>query len=187
MDVEETHSSVEALSPHTDWPSLEQPARVICIACVRADPLYPEGGANAVFDLRDAELRLRARGLWQRLATTTFPFPVLGGDVAPRTILTELAATHTFGSPRFMLRYYARRILRGFMLSGTEPSQAQSEVLAGFEDAISPIRVDVTLGSGELLFVDNFIALHSRARTSVALADGGELRGRKVFVLYVTR
>lgn len=150
-------SQFESEKLHTDAADWNPPVRLISMVCVRAD--VGGGGRSRVLDIDTLRHEVRSRlgrGALEFLASEPVPWlmaPYRGGGVCWRPVLTESS---------ICWRKYTIESAVGAL--GIELPSAVTAALESLEQVVAdaPGTLEFLMREGDLLFVDNHKALHSR-------------------------
>ena len=155
---------------HTDFVNAECPPDVVCLLCLRPDPRG--GGASIVAKVRGIE------DLLDRADVETLSRPIfhdgqvvnlsgIGRDINPFAVISSVPGD------RYRYRYV------GHLLESAPGPEAQAAISA-LARALMARTVTIPLAAGDLLLVNQHLALHGRAplgsgQESIPVADRRKL------------
>ena len=150
-------SQFESEKLHTDAADWNPPVQLISMVCVRAD--FGGGGRSRVLDIDTLRNEVRSRlgrAALEFLGSEPVPWLMAryrGGGVSWRPVLTELS---------ICWRKYTIESAVGVL--GIELPSAVTAALESLEQVVAhaPGTLEFLMREGDLLFVDNHKALHSR-------------------------
>jgi len=162
--------------PHTDFCNAELPPDTVCLLCLRPDPLG--GGASLVARIADIEGDLQAAEI------DTLSRPVyrdgqvvnlsgVGNDANPFEIISRRP------NARFRYRFV------GHLLESAPEGEARTAVRALVE-ALGKRTRTIPLAAGDLLLVNQHLAVHGRAALGSA-QDDLPVAARRLFLLSFLR
>lgn len=161
--------------PHTDFCNAEFPPDVVCLLCLRPDPLG--GGASLVARIDGIEDVLAPAEV-EALSQPVFRdgqvvnLSGVGGDANPFAVISKMSGE------RFRYRFV------GHLLESAPEPEPRAAVRA-LVDALWERTVTIPLVAGDLLLVNQHLAVHGRAALGAAQDDVPEAAKRRLLLSFL--
>jgi hypothetical protein len=177
-------NQTEALFLHTDFAMLDKPPEGTLIQCCSPDPLGTSFGDNGVAVGRHIYSRFFGTSRIKLVLET--PMPFAGTKPDGSTILAMHPIMERGSDGNILLRFHPSRIHHGFRIRATPPLQQELDAMAAFHEMALAVRINFPQLVGDVLVVNNRLALHDRGLCSLSLSRQA-IRARVSRILFIQK
>jgi alpha-ketoglutarate-dependent taurine dioxygenase len=175
-------NQTDALFLHTDFAMLEEPPEGTIVQCFAADPIGEPFGENGVAVAR--HILSRYYGSSQLNLVLNTPLPFAGTKPDGTIVLTTQPIIECTHKKDPLVRFHPSRIHHGFRTRGEPPSQQELDALITFQEMALKVRIGLPLTAGDILVINNRVALHDRGLCSLSLSKDA-MRARISRILFL--